>query len=886
MKSQKMIRDQFLAFFRERDHAIMPSAPVVPIDDPTLLFTNAGMNQFKNIFLGTGRAPHPRVADTQKCLRVSGKHNDLDEVGRDTYHHTFFEMLGNWSFGDYFKREAILWAWEFLTGTCGIEKEKLYATYFGGDDREGTAADTESRDIWPEVTGIAPSRVLPFGKKDNFWEMGEVGPCGPCSEIHIDLGESFCDKKHLAGHRCAVNGGCARFIEIWNLVFIQFNRKKDGSLMRLEKNHVDTGMGFERLVGIVEGTHSNYDTDLFRPLFEALKEITGFGYKEHRGEIDVALRVVADHVKALCFAIADGAIPEKKGRGSVLRSLLRRAARFGRQVLAMKEPFIYRLPPVVGTLYHDIFPNVMERLGHIEGIVREEEELFALTLDRGLGRFAAVVESLGGRTVLDGSEAYRLYHQDGFPRDLIDQMAGEQGLAVDEEGWKKAEEEHRERSKGEARQEPFSPDDLVGLASTEFTGYWEQEGSEELGFVSKARPLKLVGRQVLILDRTPFYAEAGGQVGDSGTIAAPGFTFRVDDTKKSGDYIVHIGELVEGAGGPLPPGVEARVDAGRRKGICANHTATHLLHWALREVLGPHATQQGSEVNPLYLRFDVTHPQAITPEELQKIESLVNERICDNIPLAISIKRLDEAKSEGVTALFGEKYGDLVRVIDIGGFSRELCGGTHTMRTGDLGFFYLASESSSEAGVRRIEAMTGMGSLARIQEVRSLLRAASASLNAQPSDVPARIEGMITQVKELKKMKAREEKKDLKALREELLDKALHAGGARIVLASFRDIAPAALGELADELRGGPVPVCGIITSGEKDNLVIIGFASKALAGKIHIGNLVKETSAFLGGGGGGRPDFAKGGGRHGEKLEEALAMAGKKLEEGLGHLD
>jgi len=889
MRTQFEIRKDFLDFFRGKGHSIVPSASVVPVDDPTLLFTNAGMNQFKTIFQGTSQPAHVRVADTQKCLRVSGKHNDLDEVGRDTSHHTFFEMLGNWSFGDYFKAEAIEWAWQFLTDVCGLPGEKLWATYFGGDDKDGLEADSETKELWPEKSGIPPSRVLPFSRKDNFWEMGETGPCGPCSEIHIDLGEALCSMKDVPGHTCSVNGACGRFIELWNLVFIQFDRKKDGALTRLSRNHVDTGMGFERLVAVVQKTYSNYDTDLFYPLFGALKEITGAEYGRGSKEKDVALRVVSDHVKALSFAIADGAVPEKKGRGSVLRSLLRRAARFGRQVLEMKEPFIYRLPRVVAGIYGPVFPEIGQRLEHIERIVKEEELAFAETIDRGLARFSSLAQSLkeSGRKVLDGFEAYRLYHQDGFPRDLIDQMAAEHGLTVDEEGWTKAECEHRERSKGEAKEELFDLNELHGLPATDFTGYWERGEASGRGTECRAKALKMLGREALVLDRTPFYAESGGQVGDTGIIEEAAlkegcgrFSFKVCDTKKIGDYIIHYGEITSGEIPPLPFEVNAIVDSERRSSIVANHTATHLLHNALHEVLGPHALQQGSLVHPDYLRFDVTHPQAITAEELLAIEALVNEKIYGNAPLSIKVTSLEEAKREGVIALFGEKYGEKVRVIDIGGYSKELCGGTHCERTGDIGMFCITGEISSEAGVRRIEAITRRSAVKLLQSDRQLLKELSTALHTNQRDLPEKVESLVKEIKELKKMRAQEGLKDVKALKEQLLAGAAEAGAARIVTSFQSELTPDQLGALADELRSGAAPICGLLIAGEEEKLIVIGFASKELVDrcKISAGAVVKEISSMLGGGGGGRPDFAKGGGKNLDKVPDALKKAEEML--------
>lgn len=879
MKSQQEIRESFFDFFRTKQHMIVPSAPVVPIDDPTLLFTNAGMNQFKSVFLGTGKIDYPRKADTQKCLRVSGKHNDLDAVGRDTYHHTFFEMLGNWSFGDYFKSEAISWAWEYLTRICGLEGKRLYATYFGGDAEDGTEPDVEARELWLKNTDIAEDHVMPFGKKDNFWEMGDVGPCGPCSEIHIDMGEGHCDRKHVEGHVCGVNGDCMRFMEIWNLVFIQYNRRKDRSLEKLPARHVDTGMGFERLTAILQGKYSNYDTDLFLPIFVKLKEITGVGYREGDEEQDVALRVVADHVKALCFAVADGAVPEKKGRGSVLRSLLRRAARFGRQVLGTKEPFIYLLPPVVGELYKDIFPEVSLRLEHICNVIKEEEMLFAETLDHGLSRFTSLIQSIGSGKKIDGFEAYRLYHQDGFPKDLIAQMAAEHGLEIDEEGWEKARQEHRERSKGEAREALFEVEELYELPASEFTGYWEKQKSQELGTCCTVRPLKLLNRKALVLDRTPFYAESGGQTGDQGVIEAPGFRFRVDDTQKTGDFIVHYGELEEGA--ELPGQACARVDYRRRRAVMAAHSATHLFHWALKQVVGGHADQHGSEVGPDSLRFDFTHSRPLTAAEIAEIERLVNEKILENAAVRIYETSLAEAKEQGITALFGEKYGETVRVVDMDGFSRELCGGTHVTRTGDIGLFTVLSESSSEAGVRRVEAVTGMNSLKALQADRAAVRQVSSLLSARPEEFQARIEAFQQQGRELKKLRAAAEKKDLSAYKTELLAKAREKNSVKIIAEYIREVTPAAAGELADELRSAP-GVCGLILCGDDGSLGVVGFASKDLTGKVHMGNIVRQACKELGGGGGGRPDFAKGGGKDLSKAGGVLEKVFSQLEESI----
>ncbi len=880
MKTQQEIRESFLTFFKNNGHTIVPSAPVIPQNDNTLLFTNAGMNQFKNIFLGTGKITAERIADTQKCLRVSGKHNDLDEVGRDTYHHTFFEMLGNWSFGEYFKKEAIRYAWLFLTDVCKLPAANLYATYFGGDKDDNMPADDEAKELWGQVTSIPQPHIMPFGKKDNFWEMGDTGPCGPCSEIHIDMGADSCDKKDVSGHKCGVNGDCRRFMEIWNLVFIQYNRKKDKSLDKLEKNHVDTGMGFERLVSILQGKQSNYDTDLFTPLLKKITEVTGITYGA-ADDTDVAMRVAADHIKALSFAIADGALPDKKGRGSVLRSLLRRASRFGRQVLKQEKPFVYMMVDTVAEIYKGIFPEVYERREYIAKVVKDEEELFAQTLESGLERFMEMIRNIGGKKEIDGFEAYRLYHQEGFPKDLIAQMAAEHNLTIDEGGWNKAEEEHKKRSKGEIKEALFESTLLENLPSSEFTGYWEDGKSQLTGTKNTVRPVKMPSPETLILEKTPFYAQSGGQVGDTGCIEAENFLFKVEDTQKMGDFIIHIGKLEKGSAESLPKEATATVDYKRRKAIMAAHTATHILHWTLRKIIGEHVFQKGSEVTADYLRFDFTHPQALTQSELLAIEKAVNEKIMENLDVSMSLKNINDAKQDGVMALFGEKYGDTVRVVNVGGFSKELCGGTHCERTGDIGYFYITSESSSEAGVRRIEAITGHESLMRVQKERMLLKSISTALNTQVSELPSRIEAMSAQIKELKKLKAKEDKKDLGQLRDELLLHPEEFNGIRTIVKSIAGINADNLGELADDLRSAS-KICGILISADNGNISIVGFASKDIAGKdkINIGAIVKECCSILGGGGGGRFDFAKGGGKDSEKIDEAIKAAKSKLAE------
>ncbi len=891
MRGSRRIRADFLEFFEGRDHHVVPSAPVIPHGDPTLLFTNAGMNQFKDVFLGTRRPEHVRVADTQKCIRVSGKHNDLEEVGRDSYHHTFFEMLGNWSFGDYFKAEAIEWAWTFLVDVMGLPPDRLWATVFGGDGELGLPSDEEARGLWPEKSALPPDRVLRFGRKDNFWEMGPTGPCGPCSEIHIDLGRQACDNASHApdGSDCRVNGDCSRFIEIWNLVFIQHNHLASGALEPLPARHVDTGMGFERLVAldaVLEPmkrgepfVFSNYNTDLFLPVFEQLSSIAGVAYAvDMDPRLLTAFRVIADHVRALSIAMADGAMPDRKGRGSVLRSLLRRAARFGRQVLEIREPFVHRLAPRVADVFSDVFPEVGQRMEHITLVLRAEEESFGRTIDRGIERFASLASTVtsSGGGVLDGHESYRLYHQDGFPRDLIDQMAAEHGLRVDEEGWGRAEEEHRRASEGRPEQPLYDQNDLEGLPATTFV-YPDEDPSWngiEAGIV------KLLGTEVLVLDRTPFYAEAGGQVGDAGTVEAPGFRFSVTDTVRSGAIVLHFGHLEEGDLSSLPRTVTARVETRRRSEIAANHTATHLLHWALHRVLGDHATQQGSLVAPDHLRFDFTHPRAMTRGQIEEVERRVNRRIARDVPLSIAWDDLEQAKARGVTALFGEKYDERVRVVTIGDFSSELCGGTHCARTGQIGYFRIASESAVQVGVRRIIARTRRWAVEDALEDRRTLRRASRALSIGPEDLVARVESLRDQVKELKKKGAEAERLTISEKRREMIESFEDIGGVKVLVDVLEGADRKQLGDLADALRSGKEPVAGVLVGTSGDSVTVLAFATRkiAKAGKVDASKIVKAMAAITGARGGGRPDFAQTGWKGRETLDEAVTAARETL--------
>ncbi|HLF13482.1 MAG TPA: alanine--tRNA ligase, partial [Bacteroidota bacterium] len=701
------IRESFLDFFRSRGHAIVPSAPVIPAEDPTLLFTNAGMNQFKDVFLGTGKRPYARAADSQKCIRVSGKHNDLEEVGRDTYHHTFFEMLGNWSFGDYYKEEAIAWAWELLTREWGLDPSRLYATVFDTDD--------EAAAIWRKQRGMDERRILRFAKKDNFWEMGETGPCGPCSEIHIDMTPD-------ASGAPLVNAGDPRVMEIWNLVFIQYNRDERGNLSPLPARHVDTGMGFERITAVLQEKNSNYDTDLFMPIIDGIAAMAGRRY--HRSADsppDVAMRVIADHARMLTISIADGGMPSNEGRGYVIRRILRRASRFGRN-LGLHEPFLHLVVPLVTDVLGGQYPEISARREHCGNIIRGEEESFNVTLDRGLEIFGSVAGRLGRSTEFPAGEAFKLYDTFGFPFDLTRLIAAEKGLSVDEARFAALMERQKAQSRsGRSGRETgqATGGSLLYTSETarrieapaddrksEFTGYDQLDGTAAV---------RAADRNVVVVEATPFYAESGGQVGDSGILSGSGQSFVVVDTQRSGDMIVHLLDRVCG----LRPGetVELRVDGDRRAETASNHTATHLVHEALRRVLGEQLHQQGSLVAPDRLRFDFNHHEKIPPDKIRAIENIVNEKIALRIPVhALNDPKewltIGEAKRRypNVKMFFGEKYGHRVRIVEIDpAFSVELCGGTHSRITSALGFFKIVSESGISSGVRRIEAVTGAG---------------------------------------------------------------------------------------------------------------------------------------------------------------------------------
>jgi alanyl-tRNA synthetase len=871
--SAERVRADYLEFFRARGHAIVPSGPVFPQDDPTLLFTNAGMNQFKDVFLGTGKRDYTRAADTQKCIRVSGKHNDLEEVGVDTYHHTFFEMLGNWSFGDYFKEDAICWSWELLTKVWGIPEERLWVTVFGGDADDGLPADDEAERIWIEKAGIKPERVLRFGRKANFWEMGDTGPCGPCTEIHIDRGGPETNPADGANPAIGVNAGNERFMELWNNVFMQFNRLDDGRLQELPAKSVDTGMGFERVLSVLQKKRSNYDTDLFQPIFRRVEQLTGMAYEGGDSKKDVAFRVIADHVRALTAAFSDGALPSNEGRGYVLRRLLRRASRFGRQHLKKEEPFLFEVVPTVARILGGVFPEMLARVEHVQALVKSEEESFGRTLGRGLVLFDQLAAKLAAakQTTIAGGEAYELYATYGFPQDLVELMARERGLAVDLAGWDKAQKAHQEASKAEGKfKQVLSAEGLASVKPTVSTCH--ADGAAALEAPATVVLIEKSGDAwAMVLDQSPFYAEGGGQCGDVGVIAAKdgSFSFEVRDTRRTGSVIVHLGNCRAGKA-TVGAAVVATVDARQRELTRKNHTATHLLHKALKEVLGSHVSQQGSYVGSDRLRFDFSHTKAVTPEEIERIEAIVNERIALNASVKTTIEELESAKARGVVAMFGEKYEAKVRVLDVGGWSMELCGGTHVRAAGDIGAFLVKEERAIQAGVRRIEALTGPTAVAEIQLQRRVLRDAAAQLKSAPEDIGARIAQVIAAAKESEKKAAAAAKGDLGKYWNDVQASFVELSGAKVAVLDIPSANGDAVRDLAEKAKATHPQVL-LALFGREEGRVPFVVVCQGVAGK-NAGQIAKSLGPHLGGGGGGRPDVAQGQGQKSEGVAAAIA--------------
>ena len=874
MTAGNEVRDSFLGFFRDKTHTVVQSSSLVPQQDPTLLFTNAGMVQFKNIFLGLERAAFKRAASAQKCLRISGKHNDLESVGRDTYHHTFFEMLGNWSFGDYYKEEAIAWAWELLTTEWGLPRDRLYATVFRDDD--------EAETLWRRISGLPSSRVQRFDEKDNFWEMGDTGPCGPCSEIHLDRGAEACDLMGDAGHVCAVNAGCARYIELWNLVFIQYNRDADGLLHELPAKHVDTGMGLERITAVLQGVFSDYDVDLLHNLIAATEERAGKAYGEN-AEADVSFRVIADHARAVSFLIADGVLPSNDGRGYVLRRLLRRAARHGR-LLGFEEPFLFRLVEPVAAVLGDAYGQVRTDAERIEEIIKAEEARFADTLDKGLVLLEdslAELRKTDGQS-LPGDMAFRLYDTYGFPVDLTEDILRGEGITVDHEGFERLMEQQRTRARA-ARETAVHGDSLNvadALPRSRFLGY------DRLSHESRVTALYHGDAPVeeahegdaveLIVAETPFYAESGGQVGDRGIIrTARGDTVEVLDTwHPTPDVSVHRGKVVSGrvaAGDP----VELSVDGEHRGRAMLNHSATHILHAVLREELGTGVRQAGSLVAPDRLRFDFTHGGPVEPEILERIDRQVNQRIRENAGVSTEEMDYDDAIRAGAMAFFGDKYGDRVRVVRIGDFSTELCGGTHIHQSGDIGLFRLSAEGGVSAGVRRIEAVTGATAFDVMRTYDAVLAEIAGLLRSTNEDAVDKVRRLLERQKELERQVA-ELKSQLGQNRvPELLGKAReNAAGAGIIIEKVEGLDARQLRETVDQLRQQlPGGFVFLACPGEK-NVMLAAGAGSDLDGRYHAGDIIKQVAPTVGGGGGGRADFAQAGGKQPQKTDDALRLA------------
>ncbi len=872
MKNSKQIRQEFISFFEKRGHRFVRSAPVVPNDDPTLLFSNSGMAQFKDVFLGTGIRDYSRAVNSQKCIRASGKHNDLEDVGYDNYHHTFFEMLGNWSFGDYFKKEAIEWAWELMTEQWGLPKEKMWATVFAGGD--GVDADEDAENLWKTCTDIVSEQVLRFDKNDNFWEMGEVGPCGPCSELHIDLGQGTCPLSDK--HECAVNlEGCWRFVELWNLVFMQYQRFADGHLEELSAQHVDTGMGLERICRVIQEVDSNYSTDLFVPIMNKISEVTG--QADSGEDAGVAFRVIADHLRSLSFAVADGVLPSNEGRGYVLRRMLRRATRFGR-VLNMHEPFIYKLVPTLAEVMGDAFPEINKQQRHVQNVIQAEEANFGSTLDRGLEIFQKMISSSETKSskIISGEDAFKLYDTYGFPVDLTRLMSNEHGLEVDEKGFEKLMKEQQERARdaGTFKTIPDKWSEISEGHDSKFVGYDTFITESKLRRFSQNES----GQWQFILDTTPFYAESGGQVGDHGILQQNDNTWNVVDVQKMGDSIIHICEAENKNLKNIVPDnstITASVDEKSRLSTTNNHTAAHLMHEALRQVLGEHVTQAGSLVSPEILRFDFTHFEKVSDTKLEEIENIVNLVIRQNINTDIYETPFDEAISSGIIALFGEKYGDVVRVVKISDFSEELCGGCHVKATGQIGQFRILSEEGIAAGIRRVVAVTGKQAELMAQEQGRVARALRQLLNVPEAQIPEMAEKLAEEKRQLvKEVQSLRSKAALAGI-SELVAQAEEVEGVSVLAREIE-------ADSADTLRNIGHSVREQISSGiawlaatmdEKSTLLCV-VSDDLIQRGIKAGDMVNKVAKLADGRGGGKPNMAQAGIKAPEKLRSALAAA------------
>jgi alanyl-tRNA synthetase len=879
------IRQQFIDFFVKRHgHTFVPSSPVVPHDDATLLFTNAGMNQFKPIFLGLEKRPYVRAANTQKCIRAGGKHNDLDDVGKDTYHHTFFEMLGNWSFGDYFKREAIQWAWELLTDVWKMDRERLHVTVFGGDKNENLDRDDEARQFWIKEAGVDPSRVHSGSKKDNFWEMGNTGPCGPCTEIHYDRTPDKSGGK-------LVNAGVPEVIEIWNLVFIQYNRGEDGKLTPLPARHVDTGMGFERVTAVFQGKDSNYDTDVFTPIISAIGKLTGRSYGgKLTDSVDIAFRAIADHLRMSTFAITDGVRPGNKKREAVLRSVIRRAVRFGYQFLDRREPFLFTLVPVLVDEMGGAFPELKAKPQETMNLLRAEEKDFYRTIKVGLTHFDTAAEAArksGGS--IDGETAAKLHHTHGFPIDLTEQMALESGLTVDRKGYDEAMDRHRRESgdgrdkliieavKGELPKTDDSPK-FGPLSITAKVSGWVKDNT-----VFREGSLRATETVAILLDRTNFYAEQGGQVGDIGRITGDGMTFLVEDTQRLGDTILHSGVLTDGT---VKVGQTVTASVTDRSNTVRNHTATHLLNLALRDVLGPHVEQKGSLVDAEKTRFDFSHDKPLTTDEVRRVEELVNQQILRDLPVTpINLPLAEAKKIPGVRAVFGEKYPDPVRVVMIGAekpeqatdqMSVEFCGGTHLSRTGPAGLFKIVSQENVAKGVRRVTAVTGQRAVDYVQEMSDVLGDLTSRFNCSVAELPKRVESLQDELKKLQKQLQKGATGDLNSAADKLLAEAREIKGSKLVVGELPTAPVEAMRAQIDRLRqkaGSSIIVLGWKNEDGTAGLAV-GVSDDLVKKGIKSNDVIKPVAEVVGGKGGGPPHLATAGGKDANKLSEALTRS------------
>jgi alanyl-tRNA synthetase len=864
------IRKSFLDYFVKQGHTVVKSSSLVPEKDPTLLFTNAGMVQFKNIFLGQEKLPYVRAASAQKCLRISGKHNDLEAVGRDTYHHTFFEMLGNWSFGDYYKAEAIEWAWDLLTREWGLPKDKLWATVYLNDD--------EAEKLWAKISGLPMERIGRFGEKENFWEMGETGPCGPCSEIHLDRGPAACDRQGVPGHECRVNGDCARYIELWNLVFIQYNRHEDRSLSELPAKHVDTGMGLERITAVLQNVLSNYDVDFMRALTATTEKLTGKKYGADPAA-DISFRVIDDHARAVSFLIADGVMPSNEGRGYVLRRLLRRAARHGR-LIGLKEPFLHKVAATVAAVMGDAYPQLRTEEQRIAEIIRMEEERFGETLDRGLVLLEEATTKLKAekKKMLPGEVAFRLYDTYGFPLDLTEDILRGEDIIVDQVGFEKLMEDQRTRGR-EAR-ETVSMESKIQLDRPVcFTGYDNLKGESTVLAIygnGMGKREAVEGEEIdLLTAETPFYGESGGQVGDRGTITTSrGDVIEVLDTHHPTPQLTAHRSKVKKGRVQVGDKVGLSVDPEHRQRTMLNHSATHILHSVLRKELGAHVRQAGSLVAPDRLRFDFHHTGPIADEKLSQIEAEVNQHIREDAGVTIDEMNYQDAIRAGALAFFGDKYGDRVRVVKIGAFSTELCGGTHVKRSGQIGLFKLPFESGVAAGVRRVEAFTGAGALDLIGSYERRLKEIGALVRGSTDDAVDKVKKLLERQKELEKeiekLRGQLEKDQIP----ELLAKKQSMDGAHILVSQVDGLDAKQLRDVADQLKEKLGSGVVVLASVSEANVNLVASVSKDLTKKFHAGNIIKELARMVGGGGGGRPDFAQAGGKEPSQIAAALKRA------------